>query len=381
MKRRLFLLLFLIIIGLQAQPDTLTVFFGGDLMVHKPQLSSAQINQNSYDFSESFLFLKTLFARADFVILNLETTISERKFSGYPRFVSPPALIRDARKAGINVLMTANNHSADRGYYGLRTTLDYLNKYKIKHTGTFRSKNERKTNNVLIINKKGIKLAILNYTYGINNLPYPQPGIINLIDTLRMKRDIQNARLLNPDEIIVFLHWGTQYRTKPDRFQKQIRRFLQKQGIRIIIGSHPHVVEPAIYANDNLTAFSLGNFLSNQRTFPRDGSIILYVKWIKTANKIRIAETGYIPVWVYKYIQGNKTHFEILPVDEFIRFKAYFLSDKDFQKMLRFNLYVNRMMRDSGLHRGLEFIPVSQLPHLKQYGINKAGRPEARFTR
>jgi len=381
MKRYLFLLLFLIISGLQAQSDTLTVFFGGDLMVHKPQLTSARINQNSYDFSESFLFLKPLFARADLVILNLETTISDRKFSGYPRFASPPALLRDARKAGINVLMTANNHSADRGYYGLRTTLDYLDKYQIKHTGTFRSKNERKTNNILIIKKKGIKLAILNYTYGINNLPYPHPGIINLIDTLRMKRDIQNARLQNPDEIIVFLHWGTQYRTKPDRFQKQIRRFLQKQGIRIIIGSHPHVVEPVIYENDNLTAFSLGNFLSNQRTFPRDGSIILYLKWTKSGNKIRIDEAGYIPIWVYKYNDGKKTRFEILPVDEFIRFKAYFLSDKDFHKMLRFNLYVDHILRNSGLHRGLEFIPVSQLPHLKPYEISKAGCPEARFTR
>ena len=350
-----------------SQADTIRLMFAGDIMAHGPQIKAAHNpDTDTYDFSDSFIYLKKIFRDADFVIGNLETTLGTRPYSGYPRFSAPPALAVALRDAGFTHLVTANNHSCDKGKHGIVRTVRILDSLQIGHTGTYASLPEKKENPFIILEKKGFKIIILNYTYGTNGLPVPDGTHVNIIDTMQMKKDIRLARSLHPGEIIVFLHWGNQYQAFPSAYQRQIEKFLHRQGIRIIIGSHPHVIQPVRHANGNLTVYSLGNFISNQRTFPRDGSFIFRLDLITENGRTRTLRHGYIPFWVYKYNENGKTYFEILPTDEFIIDRAYFTRKADFDKFLRFHRYINRFMKRYARksERILDYIPDYQTKKL-----------------
>ncbi len=341
-----FLFIYSPIITAQQLPvDSLHIMFVGDIMSHGPQLKAAYHPDNqSYDYSENFKYVRNIFQQADFVAGNLETTLGVKPYSGYPQFSAPPALARACRDAGINVLMTANNHSCDKGLRGIVKTLDVLDSLQISHTGTYRNANERQKLRALILKKNNIKLALLNYSYGTNGIPVPAPARVNLIDTTAIKQDIQVARLQQPDGIIVFLHWGEQYRNHPNQSQKKLVDFLHRQGVNWIIGSHPHVIQDVErehdYVNKNihLTAYSLGNFISNQRKFPRDGSIILGLTFSKNPTTEILKLSGYqiIPIWVYKYSKNGKRHYEILPVEDFLFRPDYFVKNTDYQKMMQY---------------------------------------------
>ncbi len=329
----------------QIPGDSLKIMFVGDIMSHGPQLQAAyQPDDASYDYSENFKYARKIFQQADFVAGNLETTLGVKPYSGYPQFSAPPALANACKDAGINVLLTANNHSCDKGLRGIVKTLDVLDSLQIAHTGTFRNANERQDHNALILNKNGIKLALLNYTYGTNGIPVPKPAYVNLIDTTAIKQDIQKVRLQNPDGIIVFLHWGEQYRNHPNQSQKKLVDFLHRQGINWIIGSHPHVIQDVEHQHDyvnkniHLTAYSLGNFISNQRKFPRDGSVIIGLTFSKNPTTGILKLSGYqiIPIWVYKYSKNDRRHYEILPVEDFLFRPDYFIKNTDYQKMMRY---------------------------------------------
>jgi len=348
--KKIFLLwIFPFFIWAQSPVDTLTsskitLVFGGDIMCHGPQIRAAYNDSlNTYDFHENYVFLHNIFSHADFTILNLETTIGLKPYSGYPQFSAPPELLTAAKSAGINVLMTANNHSCDKGRKGIVSTLNFLDNLELKHTGTFRNKKEADSLVPLILEKNGIKIALVNYTYGTNGIPIPYPTRVNLIDTLKIKKDLARAKVLNPDIIIAFLHWGIQYKNYPSKKQKQLADFLHKNGVKIVIGSHPHVIQPIELQRDSLnetsklTVFSLGNFISNQRKFPRDGSILVKFSIEKLSDrKITIDNFETIPLWVYKFFDKNKAHYLILPVKDFILQPDFFEQNTDYQKMMKF---------------------------------------------
>ena len=337
----------------QVATDSLRIMFIGDIMNHSPQTKAAyNPDTGHYDYSENFKYVKNIFQQANFVAGNLETTLGIKPYSGYPQFSAPPALAAACRNANINVLMTANNHSCDKGLKGIFKTLNILDSLEISHTGTFRNKTEKESLTPLILKKNGITLALLNYTYGTNGIPEPKPAKVNLIDTIAIKRDIEKSRLKNPDAIIVFLHWGEQYKKHPNIHQKKLVNFLHRNGINIIIGSHPHVIQDIDYEIDYLnnqaylTVFSLGNFISNQRTFPRDGGMIVDLQLKKDrAGKLHISHFETIPVWVYKYTKDNKRHYEILPIEDFKFRPDYFIKNTDYQKMMRYYKYYKQYVR------------------------------------
>ena len=197
-------------------------------------------------FALFFLKLLPFFKSVDFTIGNLELTFGGKPYSGYPKFSSPDELAFSC-KSGINVLMTANNHSCDRGRKGLLRTLDVLDSAKINHTGTFKDSFDRNQNNLLILEKKNIRVGVLNYTYGTNGLPVPKGTMVNIIDTILIKEDILRSKEEKIDKLIVFLHWGRQYKSHPSKSQKNIADFLHKNGVDIVIGSHPHVIQKMEY--------------------------------------------------------------------------------------------------------------------------------------
>ncbi len=366
--------------------DTLCVAFTGDIMMHGPQIQGAfDTRGGRYDFDASFGWIAPWLAAADAVAGNLETTLVKRNYTGYPRFGAPEVLALALQRAGFTHLMTANNHSCDRDAEGIVNTAATLDKLNLAHTGSGGLPADSVP--YTEIRKGRIRLAVLNYTYGTNGLPVPQGCFVNILDSTRIRRDVEKLRAAGRfDDIIVFLHWGRQYRTSPSPEQRRWEKFLHRLGIRIIIGNHPHVVEPVVWnkEKEELTAYSLGNFISNQRDFPRDGSIVLWVRWVKRGEALHLDDVRYMPVWVYKYRTGERWHFEVLPTSLFVLRKNYFDNYTDFRKMVRYHLYITGFLNElpqktlpGGLVKPLPQPHLWTLPEVKLWPQNLVRKKRA----
>ena len=380
----LFLLCFLWSSSIKSQE--VSFLFMGDIMGHGPQIKSAwQENKKQYEYSEVFNPLEDIISSVDFAIGNLEVTLAGKPFKGYPQFSSPDELAVACKNSGMDVLVTANNHSCDRKNKGIVRTLDVLDSLKILHTGTFKDVNKREKNNLLVLSKEGIKVGLLNYTYGTNGLPFSDPVYVNLVDSVLIKKDVINAKNKDLDKLIVFVHWGYEYKDFPNSYQKKYNRFFQDLGVDVVIGSHPHVIQPMVYSKENnhefLTVFSLGNFVSNQRAERKDGGAMFRLSFQKTDNNIQISRKEYIPVWVHKYMEKEKYHFQILPCARPIYNEKYFSNKEDFQKMKTFldntraHLNTNNLAIKEGVPYGLiKFKPISilqsQVPELRKLDVN-----------
>lgn len=380
----LFLLCFLWSSSINSQE--ISFLFMGDIMGHGPQIKSAwQENKKQYEYSEVFYPLEDIISSVDFAIGNLEVTLAGKPFKGYPQFSSPDELAVACKNSGMDVLVTANNHSCDRKNKGVIRTLDVLDSLKILHTGTFKDVKNREKNNLLVLSKEGIKVGLLNYTYGTNGLPFSDPVYVNLVDSVLIKKDVINAKNKDLDKLIVFVHWGYEYKDFPNSYQKKYNRFFQDLGVDVVIGSHPHVIQPMVYSKENnhefLTVFSLGNFVSNQRAERKDGGAMFRLSFQKTNNNILISRKEYIPVWVHKYMEKEKYHFQILPCARPIYNEKYFSNKEDFQKMKTFldntraHLNTNNLAIKEGVPYGLiKFKPISilqsQVPKLRKLDVN-----------
>lgn len=350
MKKYIFLLLWLpgIIV---AQDSKLNLLFAGDIMGHDSQIESAKTG-DIYNYDTCFSFLQNYLQKADIAIANLEVSLAGEPYKGYPQFSSPDALALNAGKAGFDLFITANNHSLDRGKTGLERTLKILDNNYLIHTGTFENKVERARTYPLIIEKNGIRLAILNYTYGTNGLKVSKPNIVNYIDTAIIRSDLEKARAARPDFIIATIHWGLEYQRIQNKKQEETALFILKNGADAIIGSHPHVVQPVksytIDGEEKIVVYSLGNFISNQRKRFTDGGIIFTMN-LKKKENTTISTFSYLPVWVYKpKKKSGGNHFVIIPSNlEKSHYQAIGMQDSDFVKMKIFD-------KDTRSHLGEE---------------------------
>ncbi len=294
----------------------LELSFVGDIMQHGPQIKSAYnpVDDN-YDYLPCFRTISPSFREADIVFANLELTLAGKPFSGYPTFSAPDELAFALKKSGVDVLVTANNHSLDRRKKGLERTIDMLDSLKMPHTGTFKNRAERNNNYPLIIEKKGIRIALLNYTYGTNGIPVTEPNVVNLIDHEEIKTDLRKAKASDPDLIIVFTHWGWEYNRLPNKEQKALAKLCKEYGADLVIGSHPHVLQPIDRQEDFLVVYSLGNFVSNQRDRYKNGGMVFSTKIeFDTISKTKsILEAGYELTWVYKKRNDFGSEYFILP--------------------------------------------------------------------
>lgn len=343
MKKFTFLLILFAAICLIAKAQkpgnsTLNLIFLGDVMGHSPQITSAfDEKTGTYSYDSVFTRMKQVFSYADIAIANLEVTLAGEPYSGYPQFSSPDNLVDGLMGAGVDVLVNANNHSVDRGKDGIIRTIEVLDQKGIPHTGTFLDSANRELNNPLIVEKNGFKLGLLNYTYGTNGIPVPSPVIVNLIDTVRIRADVEKTRNMGVDEVIVFIHWGNEYETNPSKTQIKLAEFMKGIGVRIIIGSHPHVIQrmEATLDTDStigqVVVYSLGNFVSNQRKRYCNGGVVTFVQLAKNeVGKTQITSTGYIPVWVHTPFRDLKRLYQVLPVVEYAPIsKQYFNTTDD----------------------------------------------------
>lgn len=298
--------------------DKVSLLFIGDVMGHGPQIKSAYIDSlGIYDYHHCFKYIEPSIRSADVAIANLEVTLGGYPYQGYPHFSSPDTLVDALVDAGIDVLVTANNHILDRGKKGLNRTMNVLDAKGVPHTGAFRDSADRKKRNPLIIETKGFKLALLNYTYGTNGIEQEAPNIVNYIDTAVISKDISYTQSLGVDKIIVFVHWGLEYKLQAVSSQVLLKDFLWSQGIDVLIGSHPHVVEPVIWEktpeHNRMVAYSLGNFISNQRTSPRDGGMMVMVTLEKDAETTAISDVSYQLTWVDTPEEDGKKKYYVMP--------------------------------------------------------------------
>lgn len=320
MKRIVLYLLLALPFSIHAQPwiardtisgsDSIRLFFVGDIMQHEPQINGARESKGQeYNYMPCFQYIAPYWQKADFVIGNLETTLSNKNYSGYPQFCAPWHLARDLKCSGMDILTTNNNHSCDKGANGIRNTLYYLDSLNIRHTGTFIDSASWKAQHPLYFRKGQFKIALLSYTYGTNGIPVTHGQVVSMIDTFHIAREIEKARLDTATNIIVCMHWGIEYQTQPNTEQKRLATFLHKCGADIVIGSHPHVVQPLEYHIEEkdttgITVYSLGNFVSNQSKRYTNGGIGVSLELIRERGRIHY-QMQYLSNYVHRPIEAD----------------------------------------------------------------------------
>lgn len=304
--------------------DTVWISSVGDLMCHGGQLEDARQPDGEYDFDPVFKLIKPFIENVNLAFANFETVMAGGKYTGYPTFNTPDSYADALKFAGFDVLTTANNHCLDRGFDGLVKTINKINKFEFYQTGTFAT--EEESNQILVINEKDIRIAVLAYTYGTNgiNPPGGKEWSINLINISRMRDDIAEAKGFGVDKIVVCIHWGEEYQRTPNNNQKKIAKELFEAGADIIFGSHPHVIQPmeTLTVKDDkgkdkkvFIIYSMGNFVSNQRKKYTDSGVIIKVQLIREriSGETVIGKIEYIPTYV-----SVANGFRILPVQEAI---------------------------------------------------------------
>ena len=313
-------------LGQVTGPTRITIAAVGDIMVHDPQIPAALDPATGlYDFFPSFAPIAPYLKGADYAIGNFETRTAgaARGYSGFPAFNSPDAIAKAVKDSGIDLVGTANNHSLDMDYDGLATTLDVLDGFNLSHVGTYRSAAEQKKPFIATI--QGVKVAFLNYTQDTNgsSRPTDKPWSLNLLgDGSACIAEAKAAREQGADLVVAFLHWGREYERAPDSSQRTTGTRLLQNGVDVIIGAHPHVVQPIERLTvdrggkpfEAYVAYSLGNFLSNQREQYQDSGIILYLDIEKGADGTRVTGVRYLPTYVEKQPVGDGNQWRVLPV-------------------------------------------------------------------
>lgn len=316
----------------EIRPDvTFTLTAIGDIMCHNTQYWDAyQKETDTYDFSYVFENVKDYIAAGDVSIANIETSFAgkDRGYSNYPVFNSPDELARDVKATGLDIITTAGNHCLDMGYSGLSRTIDVLKNNEIEQLGTYKSQEERDT--IFIKDVKGVKIAFIDYTYGTNGIPVPsgKEYCVNLIDKDLIKKDIEAAKSQNVDMIVACMHWGDEYKTKANKEQEDLADFLFKNGVNVIIGNHPHVLEQMEKrtvtledgtTQDGFVIFACGNFICDQNAENTRNSIILNLDITRHSDgKITVDKANYVPIYMYKGAPGKLRRMKILDIEKSI---------------------------------------------------------------
>lgn len=316
----------------EVSDKTFTMAVTGDIMCHNTMFQDAYDSETKeYDFSYYFDDVKHYLESADITVGNLETTFagSAKGYSGYPTFNTPEKLAQNLKDVGFDFVSTANNHCMDKGFIGLVSTIEHLDEVGISHTGTFVSEEEQ--NKSVIKEVNDLKIAFLSFTYGTNGIAIPEDKkyAVNLIDKELIAKQIEIAKTENPDLICVCMHWGIEYQTQPNDTQEDLTNFLIENGVDIILGNHPHVIQPIAIKNvvledettkDAFVIYSLGNFMADQnKQYTRDSAILtLTITKNMKEDKIYFDRVEYTPTYMYNTRSGTTKKFKILDIGKTI---------------------------------------------------------------
>ncbi len=256
----------------EQEPNSLSLVMVGDNLLHMSLVSNAKTDSGSYNFDSLYAEMYDEFQTADLSVIVQETILGGETlgYSGYPLFNSPQEVGDSLANAGFDIVLSATNHALDRGERGIQNTLDFWEKYPRIHVLGIHDSQEA-YEKINYVEKNGMKLALLNYTDSTNGIPLPKnkPYLVNVVNRENMERDLKIAEE-NSDFTVVFMHWGIEYQFVADKKQKDLAKFLTEHGADLIMGSHPHVVQPAEWiscenGNKSLVFYSLGNYVSRQK--------------------------------------------------------------------------------------------------------------------
>ena len=317
--------------SIKNKSTTFTMTALGDSLCHNTQYWDAYNKETGvYDFSYVYEDIMSYTKASDITIGSLETTFAgeDRGYSNYPTFNTPDSLAEALKNIGVDIISLAGNHALDYGYTGLCRTIDVLDNVGISHLGTYKTAEDQEK--ILVQNVKGLNIAFINYTYGTNGIPLPsgKDYCVNLIDKDLIKKQIEQAKNQNVDIIVACMHWGTEYRTTANSEQEELADFLFENGVDIILGNHPHVLEkkekriitlPDGTEKEVFVVYALGNFTADQRDeITRDSAILNLTITKNSDNKISIDKVNYVPIYMYKNSNASLHKFKILDIEKTI---------------------------------------------------------------
>ena len=327
--------------------STVTIRSAGDVLIHIPVYQNARKSDGTYDFSHIFTYSEDIISDCDYFVANLETTLggtNGRSYSGFPRFNSPDSIVDALKGAGVDCLLTANNHSYDTNGPGVKRTLDKIEEAGLDYTGS-----RQTTENLQYLVKKvdGIKFGFACYTYetpttegrkALNGLlvDTATAPLINSFNPAKpdsfyeeLSANMKQMKKKGAEFIVVYIHWGEEYQLSQNIKQQEIAQKLCDLGVDVIIGGHPHVVQPMdlLTSTDGkhktVCIYSVGNFLSNQRrnlmglkTGHTEDGVIFEMNFSKYSDgTVMLDSVDAIPTWVHLYSEGGKKVHSIVPLE------------------------------------------------------------------
>ncbi|MFP7298093.1 CapA family protein [Neobacillus niacini] len=302
--------------------EKVTVGAIGDILIHDTVYQDAY-DGTQYNFNPIFENVKGLLEMPDVLTANQESMLGgvDIGVSSYPTFNSPHEVADALVNSGVDIVSTANNHTLDKGEKGILSASDYLNSIGLPHVGSFLNHEDRQQ--LRVIHKNGIKLAFLSYTYGTNGIPIPdgKDFLVNLINRDLMSDEIKRAKK-ESDVVIMSIHWGNEYQRIPTNEQRDLANFLANEGVDIIFGSHPHVLQPMEWIDrgngrKSFVAYSLGNFISGQVRDYKDiggmASIEITKQITSSGNTIELSNPAFYPTYVSSQRSKN---YQVVPLEK-----------------------------------------------------------------
>lgn len=297
----------------------------GDNLIHNTLISAGEQEDGTLDYTSFYANIKNDISSADVAVINQETILggSTFEYTGYPTFNSPWEIGTAAIDAGFDIFTCATNHSLDKGYSGIEQECKFFSEHpEVVHVGTNISQEEY--NSILYYEKNGIKFAILNYTYGTNGIPIPEgrEWCVNMMDKDKITTDVKAARE-NADVVIVFPHWGTENSTEVSDYQREYVSLFSELGVDIVIGTHPHVLQPVEWVTNETTGkkmlvyYSLGNFISHQTSLKQLCGGMAQIQIEKKGDEVSITSAKLTPVVCWYKSTNGKYAFSVYKLSDY----------------------------------------------------------------
>lgn len=327
----------------EPEPITLRLTAVGDNLLHNTLSMDSEQDDGSYCFDPLYEHIADIISGSDIAFINQEVMLTGQ-VSAYPNLAAPAEVADALIKVGFNVINLATNHSLDKGVKGLEACLENVHARPFEGIlGAFRT--EEEAAQLCILEKQGVRFGFLSYTYGLNGyrLPAGEEYKIALIDEDKMQQDLAAIRP-QCDYLVVSMHWGNEYQHTQNQYQEQLAQLLCDGGADLIIGTHPHVLQPVEWIESDtghrtLCAYSLGNFISGQHKRPTmlGGILDLRLKFDPDGTLLETVSAGVIPTVTY---YGSKGGYTVYPLEQFTEEQAAAHGVKKYEKPLTLD-YLN----------------------------------------
>lgn len=307
------------------RPSSAEMLFAGDAMMHDGQINAAK-RADGYSFEGYFDAIRPYVESADYAVVNFEASLGGKPYRGYPCFSAPDEYPRALTDAGFDFFLLANNHILDRSDKGLHRTITLLDSLNIPHSGIYHDAAARDSLVPSVVDVNGFKVGMLNYTYGTNGITVRGNAVVNYIDLDRIKADIDASRKAGAELIALCIHWGDEYKLLPNARQRELADKLTALDVDMIIGGHPHVIQPMEMRRGPagkpvLLVYSLGNFISNMKTDNTRGGAMVRVSLERdSAGDARVGSAAYSLVFTEPPSQGR--NYRLVPAHESANPKA-----------------------------------------------------------